>query len=56
VGELLEPTIRVASRRDRREFEKLEAKNKKLEAELERARLALDIVGYAEVRIMPRFS
>ena len=34
-----------ASRRDRREFDKLEKKNKKLEAELERTRLALDIVG-----------
>jgi transposase-like protein len=37
----------TTSRRDRREFEKLEAKNKKLEAELERTRLALDIVGKA---------
>ena len=37
----------TASRRDRREFDKLEAKNKKLEAELERTRLALDIVGKA---------
>ena len=37
----------TASRRDRREFTKLEAKNKKLEAELERTRLALDIVGKA---------
>jgi len=36
-----------ASRRDRREFDKLEKKNKKLEAELERTRLALDIVGKA---------
>ena len=36
-----------ASRRDRREFEKLEQRNKKLEAELERTRLALDIVGKA---------
>jgi transposase-like protein len=35
----------TASRRDRREFDKLEKKNKKLEAELERTRLALDIVG-----------
>lgn len=37
----------VTSRRDRREFDKLEKKNKKLEAELERTRLALDIVGKA---------
>ena len=37
----------TASRRDRREFDKLEAKNKRLEAELERTRLALDIVGKA---------
>ena len=37
----------TTSRRDRREFDKLEAKNKKLEAELERTRLALDIVGKA---------
>ena len=37
----------TVSRRDRREFDKLEAKNKKLEAELERTRLALDIVGKA---------
>ena len=37
----------TASRRDRREFDKLERKNKKLEAELERTRLALDIVGKA---------
>jgi len=36
-----------ASRRDRREFDKLEKRNKKLEAELERTRLALDIVGKA---------
>jgi transposase-like protein len=36
-----------ASRRDRREFDKLEQKNKRLEAELERTRLALDIVGKA---------
>ena len=36
-----------ASRRDRREFDKLEKKNKRLEAELERTRLALDIVGKA---------
>ena len=36
-----------SSRRDRREFDKLEKKNKKLEAELERTRLALDIVGKA---------
>jgi transposase len=36
-----------ATRRDRREFDKLEKKNKKLEAELERTRLALDIVGKA---------
>ena len=37
----------ITSRRDRREFDKLEKKNKKLEAELERTRLALDIVGKA---------
>lgn len=37
----------TTSRRDRREFEKLEQKNKRLEAELERTRLALDIVGKA---------
>ncbi|MBW4079551.1 MAG: transposase [Acidobacteria bacterium] len=37
----------TASRRDRREFEKLEQRNKRLEAELERTRLALDIVGKA---------
>ncbi len=37
----------TASRRDQREFDKLEQKNKKLEAELERTRLALDIVGKA---------
>lgn len=37
----------VASRRDRREFDKLEQKNKRLEAELKRTRLALDIVGKA---------
>ena len=37
----------TASRRDQREFDKLEKKNKKLEAELERTRLALDIVGKA---------
>ena len=37
----------TASRRDRREFDKLEKRNKKLEAELERTRLALDIVGKA---------
>jgi transposase len=37
----------TASRRDRREFDKLEKKNKRLEAELERTRLALDIVGKA---------
>ena len=36
-----------SSRRDRRELDKLEKKNKKLEAELERTRLALDIVGKA---------
>ena len=36
-----------AARRDRREFDKLEKKNKQLEAELERTRLALDIVGKA---------
>ena len=36
-----------SSRRDRREFDKLEQKNKRLEAELERTRLALDIVGKA---------
>ena len=36
-----------ASRRDRREFDKLEKKNKRLEVELERTRLALDIVGKA---------
>ena len=36
-----------ASRHDRRELDKLEAKNKRLEAELERTRLALDIVGKA---------
>jgi len=36
-----------ASRRDRRELDKLEKKNKQLEAELERTRLALDIVGKA---------
>ena len=36
-----------ASRRERREFDKLEQKNKRLEAELERTRLALDIVGKA---------
>jgi transposase-like protein len=36
-----------ASRRERREVEQLEKKNKKLEAELERTRLALDIVGKA---------
>ena len=38
---------RGASRRDQREFDKLEKKNKKLEAELEHTRLALDIVGKA---------
>jgi transposase-like protein len=37
----------TASRRDRREFDKLEQRNKRLEAELERTRLALDIVGKA---------
>jgi transposase-like protein len=37
----------TASRCDQREFDKLEQKNKKLEAELERTRLALDIVGKA---------
>ena len=36
-----------AARRDQREFDKLEKKNKKLEAELEHTRLALDIVGKA---------
>jgi len=36
-----------ASRRDQREIDKLEKRNKKLEAELERTRLALDIVGKA---------
>ena len=36
-----------SSRRDRREFDRLEQKNKRLEAELERTRLALDIVGKA---------
>lgn len=36
-----------ASRRDQRELDKLAAKNQKLEAELERTRLALDIVGKA---------
>ncbi len=36
-----------ASRHDRRELDKLEKKNKQLEAELERTRLALDIVGKA---------
>lgn len=36
-----------ASRRDQRELDKLEKKNKQLEAELERTRLALDIVGKA---------
>ena len=35
----------ATSRRDRREFDQLEKKNKRLEAELERTRLALDIVG-----------
>jgi transposase-like protein len=37
----------TSSRRDQREFDKLEKRNKKLEAELERTRLALDIVGKA---------
>lgn len=36
-----------ALRRERRELDKLEQRNKKLEAELERTRLALDIVGKA---------
>jgi transposase-like protein len=36
-----------AARRDRRELDKLEKKNQQLEAELERTRLALDIVGKA---------
>ena len=43
----LTPRDSVTSRRDRREFDKLEQKNKRLEAELERTRLALDIVGKA---------
>jgi transposase-like protein len=37
----------TALRRDQREFDKLEQRNKRLEAELERTRLALDIVGKA---------
>jgi transposase len=37
----------VTSRRDQRELDKLEKKNQQLEAELERTRLALDIVGKA---------
>ena len=43
----LAPRDAVTSRRDRREFDRLEQKNKRLEAELERTRLALDIVGRA---------
>jgi transposase-like protein len=35
------------SRSDQRELDRLEKRNKKLEAELERTRLALDIVGKA---------
>jgi hypothetical protein len=45
----------TASRRERREFDELEQKNKKLEAEPERTRLALDIVGKAHaLELLPR--